>query len=167
MMTSDQDGFVKPSRFGGFIGLELAQAVNGRSTGFLNVTDRLKNANGELSSGVVYAMADTCMGRAVRSMIEEGYTCRTIELNLVFINRVAEGRLECEARVIQTGNGIAVLESTVNCNEVPIARARNISYRAPWLKSVFGSGCLRSLQPLRPLREIYLSQRAQRSRVLR
>jgi len=109
--------------FQALIGLEMAERGDGFSRGTMTIDDRHMNPHGVCHGGVVYSMADTGMGGALYSRLEETESCATIEIKVVYIAAVRPGLLECESRVIHKGRTTAVLESDVRQNGRLVAKA--------------------------------------------
>jgi acyl-CoA thioesterase len=68
-------------------------------------------------------MADTGMGGAVYSCLNEGELCATVEIKIVYMAPVSSGRLTCDTRVVHRGKRIALLESEVKNGERLVAKA--------------------------------------------
>jgi acyl-CoA thioesterase len=62
---------------------------------------------------VAYAMADTGMGGALVPLLEEGQSCATIEIKIVYLSSVRDGVLVCDTRIVRKGSRVAVLESEI------------------------------------------------------
>ena len=99
--------------FSELIGLGFKKFEKGYTLGTLEVSDRLRNYYGVLHGGVIYSMADTGMGGALVTCLDEDERCTTIEIKLVYLNAVTSGTLTCETRLVHRSNRIAVLESEV------------------------------------------------------
>ncbi|HEY7546236.1 MAG TPA: PaaI family thioesterase, partial [Blastocatellia bacterium] len=87
------------------------------------VSDRLMNPNRVLHGGVVYSMADTAMGAALHSLLDEGQSCATIEIKIVYLKAVTSGILTCETKVLSKEEDLAVMESDVHNGSHLVARA--------------------------------------------
>lgn len=109
--------------FGELIGLEFTQSEDGFSRGVLEVEDKHLNPHNVVHGGVIYSMADTGMGGAVYSCLEEDELCATVEIKIVYMAPVSSGRLTCDTRVVHRGKRIALLESEVKNNERLVAKA--------------------------------------------
>lgn len=109
--------------FGELIGLEFTQSEGGFSRGVLEVGERHLNPHNVVHGGVIYSMADTGMGGAVYSCLNEGELCATVEIKIVYMAPVSSGRLTCDTRVVHRGKRIALLESEVKNGERLVAKA--------------------------------------------
>jgi acyl-CoA thioesterase len=68
-------------------------------------------------------MADTGMGAALYSLLEEKELCATIEVKISYFKPVKEGVLICNTKVIHKGRSISALESEIMNNEKLVAKA--------------------------------------------
>jgi acyl-CoA thioesterase len=108
----------KPAkRFLELIGLKFIKMEKGFCRAELKITDSLLNPYDTLHGGVVYSMADTGMGGALSTLMEEGERCSTIEIKINYLKSMRSGRLVCETKVIHHGKNIAFLESVVKDQE--------------------------------------------------
>ncbi|RJP28318.1 MAG: PaaI family thioesterase [Actinobacteria bacterium] len=114
--------------FGELIGLEFTAIGEGRSRCELQVRDELFNPHGVLHGGVVYSMADTGMGGALYSLLEEKELCTTVEIKIAYFAAVKEGKLACDTRVIERRSRIAILESEVTGGDRLVAKALGTFY---------------------------------------
>ena len=112
-----------PMGFQTLIGLEIDERGDGVSRGRLVVGADHLNPHGVCHGGVLYSMADTGMGAAVYSRLDEAESCATIEIKIVYIAAVREGELTCESRVIHKGRSTAVLESDFHQGGRLVAKA--------------------------------------------
>jgi acyl-CoA thioesterase len=71
----------------------------------------------------MYSMADTGMGAALYSLLEENESCATIEVKISYFKPVSNGVLICNTKVINKGRSISALESEILNNEKLIAKA--------------------------------------------
>jgi len=99
--------------FGALIGLNFSEYKNGYSRCALEVNDKLLNPHKVLHGGVVYSLADTGMGAALYSDLDDDELCATIEIKIVYFAAVTSGTLTCETKVIHRSKRIAVLESEI------------------------------------------------------
>ncbi len=109
--------------FAELIGLRLESAVNGSSVTALDVHEALLNPHGVLHGAVMYALADTGMGAAVYSLLGEGESCATIEIKLVHLAPLANGRLSCTTEILHRGRRAVILESELRCEGALVAKA--------------------------------------------
>lgn len=109
--------------FGELVGLNFTQCENGYSQCFLEVVGNLLNPHGFLHGGVVYSLADTGMGGALYTRLDENELCATVEIKIVYFRPVTSGTVTCDTKVIHKGKTIAFLESEIVNIDRPIAKA--------------------------------------------
>ncbi len=119
-MPADISGF---NPFGDVRGLQFVKCENGQSRCTLEVGQRLLNPHGVVHGGVLYSMADTGMGGAIYSVMEESELCATVEIKIVYFKGVRGGTLVCDTRIINRGKRIAALESEITSDERLVAKA--------------------------------------------
>ena len=105
------------------IGLEITERGDGRSVGKLTIGPEHMNPHGVVHGAVAYAMVDTGMGAAVYTVMDEGESCATVEVKIVYLAPAREGPMECETRVVQKGKSVAVLEGEVRNGDRLVAKA--------------------------------------------
>ncbi len=99
--------------FGKVLGLEVDEAEQGRCLAHIAVNESLFNPHRVVHGGVLFSLADTCMGVALHTLLDEGESCATIELKMNFLKPVTDGLLQCDTRVVRKGRTTSVLESKV------------------------------------------------------
>jgi acyl-CoA thioesterase len=109
--------------YGELIGLTFTKLDKGYSQCSLNIEKKLMNPHGFLHGGVMYSMADTGMGAALYSILEENESCATIEIKISYFKPVNNGVLICNTKVIHKGRNISALESEILHNEKLVAKA--------------------------------------------
>lgn len=106
------------------IGLQFTKRGQGFCRTEITITDSHLNPYGTLHGGVVYSLADTGMGGALSTMLEEDERCSTVEIKINYLRSVGSGRLICDTRVLHKGKTIAFLESTLkNLEDTLLATA--------------------------------------------
>ena len=63
--------------------------------------------------GVLFTLMDTTMAWAVLTLIEEGYNCATINMDIQYTNRALGGLFFCHAQVTQQGGQIAYTRADI------------------------------------------------------
>ncbi len=109
--------------YGELIGLKFAKLEKGYSQCTINIEEKLMNPHGFLHGGVLYSMADTGMGAALYSLLEENESCATIEVKISYFKPVNSGTLTCNTKVVHKGRSTSALESEIINNEKLIAKA--------------------------------------------
>jgi acyl-CoA thioesterase len=109
--------------FGDLIGLSFSLCEKGYSRCALQVTDRLLNPHRVLHGGVIYSLADTGMGGALYTDLDENESCATVQIDIFYLEKVTSGTLTCETKLIHRGKTTAVLESEVKNDGRLVAKA--------------------------------------------
>ena len=109
--------------FGELIGLNFSQLENGHSRCALQVSDKLLNPNRVLHGGVIYSLADTGMGGALYTDLDEDESCATVEISIVYFAAVTSGALTCDTKLVHKSKRIAVLQSEVENDGRLVAKA--------------------------------------------
>ena len=109
--------------FGDLIGLTFTRCENGYSRCVLEVNEKLLNPHRVLHGGVTYSMADTGMGAALYSCMDDDELCATIETKIVYFKAVTSGRLTCDTKLVHRSKRIATLESEIKHGKNLIAKA--------------------------------------------
>ena len=109
--------------FGNLLGLRIDSAADGRCRAHLEASENLFNPHRVVHGGALFALADTSMGAALYTLMDDQESCATIEMKMNFIKAVREGRLECETTVVRRGRATAVLESKITANGELVAIA--------------------------------------------
>lgn len=126
-MTGNQPSrAIPPASTEGFIphlGLEIVERSEGYSLGRITIGPEHMNPHGVVHGAVQYAMADSGMGATTYTVLQEGESCATIEVKIVYLAPAREGVMECETRLVQRSRTIAVLESDVRIGEKLVAKA--------------------------------------------
>lgn len=99
--------------FGELVGLVFTAYGDGHSRCEVQVREEHLNPNGVVHGGVLYTMADTGMGGALYSLLEESELCTTVEIKIVYFSAVRSGTLRCETRAIERRARLAILESEI------------------------------------------------------
>ncbi len=96
-----------------FLGMDIQDVAPGHAIARLEVTDDLLNPNGVVHGGVLFTMADTAMGKATLTTLEEGQWCASIEIQMRFLRPVHSGGLEADTTVTRRGRKVVHLESRI------------------------------------------------------
>jgi acyl-CoA thioesterase len=112
-----------PMGFQKVIGLDVYQRADGMSRARITIGDEHMNPHGVVHGAVIYALADTGMGAALYTRLDEAESCATIEIKIAYIASAREGELECETRLISKGRRVAFLESEVRSEGKLVAKA--------------------------------------------
>ena len=102
-----------PAPIGKLLGLMITSSGTGRATVDFEASGRYANPMGTLHGGVLCDLADAAMGVAYRSTLAEGETFTTIELKINFLRPVWNAKLRAQAKVIQAGKSVALIECDI------------------------------------------------------
>ncbi|MBV9354217.1 MAG: PaaI family thioesterase [Chloroflexi bacterium] len=109
---------------GKLLGMRLATAKPDHAQVELDVDRRFANPMGTLHGGVLCDLADAAMGTAFAGGLAEDESFTTLELKINFLRPVWDGRLRAQARVVQRGRTVGLVECDVlDEHERLIARA--------------------------------------------
>src|SRR3546814_13152017 len=64
------------------------------------------NPQGVAHGGVAYSLADTAMGGALTSELDDHFWCATLEIKFTYHVGVRAGRLRCDAEVLPRGKRV-------------------------------------------------------------
>lgn len=106
------------------LGLKIEALEHGRCLSRLDINDSLLNKHKVVHGGVIYSMADISMGVAVYSTLKKDDETATVEIKINYLKPAKTKSLICEARVIQKGKNIVVLEAEVRSENNLIAKAQ-------------------------------------------
>jgi acyl-CoA thioesterase len=111
------------SPFRELVGVTFTEAENGYSRCVLDVKEKLFTPGGFVHGGATFTMADSGMGVALWSTLEEGEMFLTIDSSIKYFKSVKSGTLVCESRVIHRSKNFAILESEITNDGHLIAKA--------------------------------------------
>lgn len=81
------------------------------------------NPQGVAHGGVAYALADSCMGGALTTVIPDGHWCATIDIKMNYHVGVRAGLLLCEAGVLHVGKRVGNIDARLYQNDVLVGSA--------------------------------------------
>lgn len=109
--------------FADLLGIRFGDSGDGRSHCELTLAPSHLNSLGGAHGGVAFTLADTGMGAAVRTVLERGQGCATIELKINYLRPAAGAAMRCESTVIHKGRTMASVESRVLVDDELVAVA--------------------------------------------
>lgn len=94
------------------IGYDIVEASQGRVVVTADSSEEHLNPEGTVHGGVAATLLDTCMGLAVRSLVEKGYASTTLEFKISFLRPITKetGLLRAEGSVLTRGRRIGTAE---------------------------------------------------------
>jgi acyl-CoA thioesterase len=119
-VPTESEGF---NPFGDLIGVGFTECENGHSRCVLEATGRLYNPQRVLHGGVAYTMADTGMGGALYSIMDNDELCASIEIKIHYFKAVTAGTLICDTKILHRSKRIATLESEIRNGDELVAKA--------------------------------------------
>jgi uncharacterized protein (TIGR00369 family) len=106
-------GELPQAPMGVLIGLRLVAIEPGRARYELDADHRHHNPMGTLHGGILCDIADSAMGMAFASTLDEGESFTTLELKINFLRPVKSARLIAEGTVVQRGRTAGMTECAV------------------------------------------------------
>jgi uncharacterized protein (TIGR00369 family) len=102
------------SRAWAWLGLELVQTSEGSATVEMTPTEDMANHSGFVHGGMISALADTAMGRSLRTVKPGVMRAMSFDLKVNFINAARVGeRLRATGRVVHAGRRTMVAHCRV------------------------------------------------------
>lgn len=108
-----RDGSYTPPPIAKLLGFDLRSAGEGQAVVAFEAGPQHANPMGTLHGGVLCDIADAAMGTAYASRLADGETFTTLELKVNFLRPVWTARLRAEARVVQQGRNVGLVECDV------------------------------------------------------
>ncbi len=113
-MNDGAETQVKTSRAWAWLGLELVESGDGWATVRMIPTEDMANMSGFVHGGMISTLADTAMGRAIRTAKPGVARAMSFDLKLSFINAAKIGeKLLATGRVIHGGRRTMVAKCEV------------------------------------------------------
>ncbi len=109
--------------FGDLLGLTFSKMDDGYSECWLEVNEDHLNPYGMLHGGVIYTLADTGMGGAMVSRLDEGQRCATVEVKINYLRFATSGKITCKTNVIHKSRTLGFMQSEVYKGKRLIATA--------------------------------------------
>ncbi len=94
------------------LGYDVVEAFKGRVVVAAEPLAGYRNPSGTVHGGFAATLLDSCMGLAVRSMLDKGFAQTTLEFKISFIRPISPqmGLLKAEGNVIACGRRIGTAE---------------------------------------------------------
>jgi len=106
------------------LGMNLTSIAPGQAVLEYETTEKHANAMGTLHGGVLCSLADTAMGVAFYTVLEEEESLTTLELKINYLKPVWKGKLTAGAKVVKRGKITGLVECDImDENNNLIARA--------------------------------------------
>ena len=95
------------------LGFSVRSVDMGEAVIELDITEHHFNTMGTLHGGVLCTIADTAMGVAFATMLEEGEALTTLEMKINFLRPVWKGKLLAMAKVVKKGRLTGLIECDI------------------------------------------------------
>lgn len=109
--------------FAGHLGLHVVERGEGKSMLSVELQEYHKNSLGSAHGSVLFALADTGMGAALYTLLDQGQTCVTIEVKINYFKAVREGTIRCQSTVVHKGRSVANIEASLYSEDILLAKA--------------------------------------------
>ena len=117
-------GEIEPPDISKFIGFELTSVEYGQAVIELELRDHHFNPFGTVHGGMISGMADSAMGAAFLTTLEEDDICSTLEMKISFFKPGTKGKLRAIGKVASKGQTMGFVEcDLLDHNDQLIARA--------------------------------------------
>lgn len=125
--------WARGNSFRQLLGIEVDAVDDGYARLLLPVAEHLLQAANVVHGGVLAAFVDGAIGTVVRTVIPEGASASTVELNISYLRPAGKGVLAAEARIVRAGRTVIVGTAEVKDSSgrmVAVGRASYIASRA-------------------------------------
>ncbi len=109
----DHGGYVHESPFSELMDMRVSDPDDGSSEVVMPINPSHLQQAGRVQGGIVVALADYAMFRAIRPLLKEGESTTTIELKVNFLAAAEKGELTGTATIISAGRRLMVGEMEV------------------------------------------------------
>ena len=123
MVVNYSDTLKGRSPFVKLLGLQIIKFDNGYCQCNLEIKDNFLNIHKAVHGGVIYSLGDVGMGAALYSTLKKDEEASTIEIKINYLKPAYSKILVCDAKVIQKGKSIAVLEAEIQADDILVAKA--------------------------------------------
>jgi uncharacterized protein (TIGR00369 family) len=99
------------------VGFRMLSFAEGESRFEMDAGRRHHNPMGTVHGGILCTLADSAMGMAFASTLEEGETFTTLEVKINFLRPVFEGKLYADAKVAHRGRSVGLVDCNVTTED--------------------------------------------------
>ncbi|MCH8297424.1 MAG: PaaI family thioesterase [Chloroflexi bacterium] len=110
---SGPDGYVHESPFAELLDMRVTDPDDGSSTVIMPINPGHLQQAGRVQGGIVVALADYALFRAVKALLKPGEVTTTIEIKINFLAPAEKGELTATAKIISPGRRVMVGEMEV------------------------------------------------------
>ena len=107
------DGYVHESPFSQLLDMRVADPDDGSSVVVMPINPGHLQGAGKVQGGIVVALADYAMYRAIKALLKPGEATTTIEIKVNFLAAAEKGELTATAKIISSGRRLMVGEMEV------------------------------------------------------
>jgi acyl-CoA thioesterase len=104
---------IEDSPFSLHLGIKLISAESSRASCSLQLRPEHMNSSGVAHGGLIFALADTCMGHAMRSTLKPGEHTATLESKINYLRPGNGTELRSESQVVHRGHLFANIECRI------------------------------------------------------
>ena len=110
---SGPDGYVHESPFAELLDMRVTDPDDGSSIVVMPINPGHLQGAGKVQGGIVVALADYAMYRAITPLLKPGEATTTIEIKVNFLAPAEKGELTATAKIISAGRQVMVGEMEV------------------------------------------------------
>ena len=110
---ANRDDFVHESPFAKLLDMRVADPEDGTSTVVMPINPNHLQLAGRVQGGILVALADYSMFRAIRPLLKPGEGTTTIELKINFLAAAEKGELTASCKIISAGRDLMVGEMEI------------------------------------------------------
>ena len=110
---ANRDDFVHESPFAKLLDMRVADPEDGTSTVVMPINPNHLQLAGRVKGGILVALADYSMFRAIRPLLKPGEGTTTIELKINFLAAAEKGELTATCEIISAGRDLMVGEMEI------------------------------------------------------
>ena len=111
--TLHSDGYLYESPFAELLDMRVSDPEDGTSTVVMPISPKHLQQAGRVQGGIVVALADYAMFRAIKPLLKPKESTTTIELKVNFLAAAQKGCLTGTAKIISHGRRLMVGEMEV------------------------------------------------------
>ena len=111
--SDSPDEFVHESPFAKLLDMRVSDPTDGTSTVVMPINPNHLQLAGRVQGGIVVALADYSMFRAIRPLLKPGEATTTIELKINFLAAAEKGALTATCKIISEDRMLMVGEMEV------------------------------------------------------
>jgi uncharacterized protein (TIGR00369 family) len=118
-VTGFVDGSLPLNTMARTLGYDIIECSKGKVVAVSEPTQEYLNPEGTVHGGFAATLLDTCMGLAVRSMIDKGTGSTTLELKLSMLRPITaeSGLIRAEGTVLSCGRRVGTAEGRITDRE--------------------------------------------------